>query len=108
MTEADDSQTAQDQPRCAPAAGSGASVYRWRAECPADDHELLKRLPAGELVKYQSLRIAPFPDTTSEAEVKSFTLEDMRNVMRQVPDGHVMVQTVQPKGLYTGERNYNL
>lgn len=35
-------------------------------------------------------------------------LENLRNIMRQVEDGHVMWQTVQPKHLYTGERNYKL
>ena len=108
MTESETSRTTQTQPRCAAATGLGASVYRWRAECPANNEALIKLLPHGELLKYQSLRLAPFPDTTSEAEVKSLTLEDMRNIMRQVPDGHVMAQTVQPKDLYTGERNYDL
>jgi hypothetical protein len=80
-------------------------VYRWRSECAADDAEVLKRIPSGELIKFESQPQNLAPDTLSEITVKSLTLEELRNIMRQVPDGHVMVQTVQPKHLYTGERN---
>lgn len=87
---------------------SASVVYRWRSECPHDDQELLKRLPKGEMLKFQSMREDPFPDTVNELTVKSLTLDELRDIMRQVEDGHVMVQTVQPKDLYTGERNYDL
>ena len=83
-------------------------VYRWRSECPADDQELLSRLPLGEMLKFESLRESPRPDTVNEITVRTLTLEQLRTIMRAMPDGHVMVQTVQPKDIYTGDRNYDL
>jgi hypothetical protein len=83
-------------------------VYCWRSECAADDHAVLKRLPVGEIIKYQTKRLEPFPDTVNELTVKTLTLEQLRNIMRKVEDGHVMVQTVQPQHLYTGERDDDL
>lgn len=83
-------------------------VYRWRSECSADDQKLLRRLPVGEMIQFQTMRLDPFPDTFNELTVKTLTLEQLRNIMRKVEDGHVMVQTVQPKHLYTGERDFDL
>ena len=34
------------------------------------------------------------------------TLVGLRNLIRKVPDGHVMLQTVAPVKNYTGERDY--
>jgi hypothetical protein len=83
-------------------------VYWWRSECVADDHELLKRLPVGEMIKFQTKRLDAFPDTISELTVKTLTLQQLRNIMRKVVDGHVMAQTVQPRHLYTGRRDFDL
>lgn len=84
-------------------------VYRWRAECPIDNERLLALLPPYELLKFDSvIQDARFPDTETELTVWSLSLEHLQDIMRQVPDGHIMVQTVQPKDRYTGERNYNL
>lgn len=52
-------------------------------------------------------RVHPFPDVdvtfTSELE-----LEDLRDYIRLIPDGHIMLQTLQPADSYTGERDHNL
>jgi len=36
------------------------------------------------------------------------SLDDFRNEMKKIVDGHVMVQTVELEKDYTGERNYKL
>ena len=36
------------------------------------------------------------------------SIDDLRNEMRTIPDGHVMIQTVALAEDYTGERNYKL
>lgn len=48
------------------------------------------------------------PEAETTIHIASLTLEEMRNLCRRVPDGHVMPQTIQPAGRYTGERNYDL
>lgn len=94
----------------------GEKVYRWVAECPIDDEELLKRIPSDELIEFRTVQRMPNAPTTptildcllSEAKVRSLTLDQLRDIMRDIPDGHVMVQTVQPKDRFTGERNFDL
>ena len=91
-------------------------VYRWRAECSVDDEELLKRIPSDELIEFRTVRKMPNAPITpnilecllSEVTLKSLTLDELRSIMRDIPDGHVMVQTVQPKDRYTGERDFHL
>ena len=46
-------------------------------------------------------------DNNVEIDV-NISLEQLRNAMRRVTDGLVMVQTVAPKDEYTGERNCSL
>ena len=87
---------------------TGDVVYRWRSECAHDNDEVLKRLPECERLRFQSLRQDPFPDTICELTADSITLEELRDLMREIEDGHVMVQTVQPKDHYTGERDFTL
>jgi hypothetical protein len=36
------------------------------------------------------------------------SLDELRGVLREVQDGHVMVQTVQPVDLYTGARDFTV
>ncbi len=80
--------------------------YRFRAECQVDVDEL-RRLIGTKLDRITIVNTAPYPDVEVEIET-SFSLDELRNLMRQVLDGHVMVQTVAPITEYTGERNYEL
>jgi hypothetical protein len=60
------------------------------------------------MIEFRTMRLDSLPDTINELTVNTLTLEQLRDIMRKVVDGHVMVQTVQPKHLYTGERDFDL
>lgn len=82
------------------------SVYRFRAECEHDVDEL-RRILGMRVTKIIKINEPPFPDVTVDVYSK-LSLEELRDAMRQVEDGHVMVQTVAPRATYTGERDYDL
>lgn len=81
-------------------------VYRFRAECQVDVDKL-RQILGRSIDKITIVNSSPFPDVELEIEV-NLSLEELRDAMRQVVDGHVMVQTVARKEKYTGERNYDL
>jgi hypothetical protein len=66
--------------------------YRFRAECQHDVDELI-RLIRAEPHKFFITITPPFPDLEVELVI-GLSLEELRDVMRRVEDGHVMVQTV--------------
>ncbi len=77
--------------------------YRFRAECRVDITKLQNRLPN---LRY-NLSIVPHAgvgDCEATLEI-ALPLEELRDVMRKVVDGHVMVQTLALTENYTGERN---
>lgn len=82
-------------------------VFRFRAECEPDVHALVGLLD-GRLVRLNVVRRTPFPDVVCDIELVGVCHEGIREICRQVVDGHVMVETIQPKELYTGEREYGL
>jgi hypothetical protein len=84
------------------------STFRFRAECEADTQALIAIVPEKSLVRFVSIREASYPDEFCEIEIHGFNLEAMREFCRSVTDGHVMLQTIQPKDAYTGERDYDL
>ena len=81
--------------------------YWYLAECNIDEVRLMLGLPREEVV---SVDIIETPDghIASQLTVRTLSLEQVRDCMRKVEDGHVMVQTVQPPHLYTGHRDYEL
>jgi hypothetical protein len=81
-------------------------VYRFRAECERDVNELRRRLGM-KLYRVTVTTEVPFPDAEVEIET-SLALEEIRDAMRRVVDGHVMVQTLARRSQYTGERDYDL
>jgi hypothetical protein len=83
-------------------------TFRFRAECEHDVKALLALIPSQSVVFFTSLQQAPFPDQICEIIVHNLNLAEMRDFCRAVADGHVMLQTIQPKAKYTGERNYDL
>lgn len=80
--------------------------FKFRAECYSDVERLLAVIPKKE-VKFSDI----FPDEVlPDVEViidlsDHLSLEDIRNYMRQVIDGRVMVETVQLEEKYTGDRD---
>lgn len=81
------------------------NIFRFRAECEHDISELVKILR--EKIVTISRTRGYFPDTVAEITT-SINLEEVRDAMRKVIDGHVMIQTVAFKEDYTGERDYEL
>lgn len=81
-------------------------AYRFRAECQRDVDEL-RRLLGLKFDRITIVNSPPFPDVEVELKVE-LSLEQLRDIMRRVVDGHVMVQTVALYDEYTGERNYDL
>jgi CHAT domain-containing protein len=80
--------------------------YRFRAECQADVDKL-RRILGTRLDKITIVNSPPFPDVEVEAEA-DLSLEELRDTMRRVVAGHVMVQTVARRNEYTGERDYDI
>jgi len=68
-------------------------------------HETRKRYK--RINKITILRDLRYPDVEVEIEV-DLSLKELRDIMRQIVDSHVMVQTVAQNDEYTGERNYDL
>ncbi len=82
------------------------SIYRFRAEVRSDADNLYRNI--ADKVEYVTMTIKPpFPDVEVEIET-DMSLNDLRDEMRAVPDGHVMLQTVATKNKYTGERDFSL
>lgn len=80
-------------------------IYRFRAECNHDVEELMKLI--GKNIMSITRTRGALPDTYVEFST-SLSLAQIRNAMRKVVDGHVMLQTVALKEDYTGERDYDL
>ena len=85
---------------------SSVPSYRFRAECE-QDVDVLRKILGIRVTKIIKVNEAPFPDTIVEVH-GDLSLEELRDAMRMVEDGHVMLQTVAPKDEYTGKRNYDL
>jgi hypothetical protein len=86
--------------------GHNQMRYKFRAECRHDYDCLLQILPTepnNEVIEPSD----GFPDIEVEFDL-NITIDKLRDLMREVEDGHVMVQTVMPIDEYTGDRNYDL
>ncbi len=78
--------------------------YKFRAECFHDIKELCGLLNLH--YELESVIITPdimFPDCVAEIRTP-LSLEDVREFMRHIPDGHVMVQSLQLPQNYTEDR----
>ncbi len=81
-------------------------VYKFRAECEHDIDKLKKILKGDYLV--WTITGQPFPPDRLVEIATALTLNEMHDAIRQVQDGHVMLQTISLKENYTGERDYDL
>ena len=83
------------------------TTFRFRAEVPGDVVDLLEVIPAEHVIRFASVRGHDhLPGEECEIMACGIGLEDLRDYCRQVVDGHVMVQTIQPIEDYTGERDF--
>jgi hypothetical protein len=90
------------------AAGKPGIAYRYRSEFAFDETELLRLLPKGEIIEHGSAKFRRRRGAECRLRLKSLKLEELRTIMRKVPDAHVMIQTLQHEALYTGVRNFDL
>lgn len=79
-------------------------LYKLRAECRVDVAAMIVAVP------FATMEIVPvhiegmdIPDV-EVTFTSSFGLDGIINLLRDIPDGHVMVETVNFFGLYNGER----
>lgn len=97
--------------------GYAPNIFSFRAECAHDVTEFIVAAhKAG--VPAVLTRVNPMmfnatdamPDTTAEVFSNGGTLEQMREVMRTIPDSHVMLQTLRQVPLKDNslEREYGL
>jgi hypothetical protein len=78
-----------------------STEYKMRAECAADLGRFLAQVTVNT---FAAERFENFPDM--EASFTSpLTLEQIRMLIAQIEDGHVMLETVSLAKDYTGERN---
>ena len=76
--------------------------YKFRAECISDVYAFAE---AATITKLDIRTDPHIPDV--EVYISSdLSLSQLREIASEVPDGHVMVQSINTKKLYTGERYY--
>jgi hypothetical protein len=87
--------------------GTAGTAYRFRAECPRDADLFLRAISRFIEPSWCTVPITFYPDV----EV-SFTLSadisprDLLWVASVIIDGHVLAQTLESDGRYTGERDF--
>lgn len=79
-----------------------------RSECMADYSnfraKLLKADPICAEIRLEQDRYGEIEAVFSA----NISFVEIRDILRQIPDGHVMLQTVNRADRYTGERNYDV
>jgi len=79
-------------------------AYKLRAEGAPDIAEFIS-IASPYLISYKMEHVG-VPDVEFEFET-NLTLDEVIEILKNVPDGHVMYQSVQPIADYTGERDDN-
>ena len=87
-------------------------TFKLRAETRTDVDNLLKLIPKSEkvqiLIETESITLKGqkflIPDVDLTIETDTLTLPQLKKFIEQVPDGHVMYETVKPLSKYTGIR----
>lgn len=94
-------------------ASTDPTTYSFRAECCVDSDDFIRQaILAG--IPLSIRQVVPLFDWSApDIKVEFATtasLEELRNIMRKVPDGHVMLQTLSPAVLAGNrlERDYDL
>ena len=80
--------------------------YKFRAECEYDVNELRMGLVMNCLKMVKTTDYY-FPDTVVDLYT-TLSLEEIKDEIRKINDGHVMLQTVAFAEVYTGERDFDL
>ena len=77
-------------------------TYKMRAEGVNDVFEFVRAM-GSNIKEYRIIGNTIIPDVEFEFETKK-SLHIVLNILRQIPDSHVMVETVKPISEYTGDR----
>lgn len=80
--------------------------YKFRAECLADVGEFFKAVNF-PYTRIEIVRAGTVPDCTVEFTTEGTSLDALRAIMADIPDGHVMRESVNLVAKYTGERYYH-
>jgi hypothetical protein len=83
---------------------TGGKTYKLRAEGLNDFLAFLQNDMYFK-IKYFTIEITGFPDVVVTFETNS-SLSEIKQKLKEVPDSHVMLETVKPVNEYTGEREY--
>jgi len=76
--------------------------FKMRAECTHDVTVFLSRVPVVSILIERDLDLM-YPDV-DVTFVTNVTLDNVRRCIAGIPDGHVMLETVELESNYTGER----
>ena len=76
-------------------------TYKFRAECIHDVLEFMKKAKFEYDVKIE--RKGLFPDVVVEVATKE-SIDSIVSIFKKIPDSHVILETIQTKKLYTGDR----
>lgn len=83
--------------------------YKLRADNDVDIALFIRALPAKERVRPFTLKyLKNFSGIEMAFEVTTMNLDDLRKMIRKIPDSTTMLQTVMPATLYTGNRNIDI
>lgn len=76
-------------------------TYKFRAECIYDVLEFMGKAKFQYDIKIE--RRGLFPDVVVEMSTKE-SMNNIKDIFSEIPDAHVILETIQPKKLYTGDR----
>lgn len=81
-------------------------AFKLRAECLNDVYNFLS---SNKCCHISSWVISKRIESDIELEFESvLSLNEITEILSEIPDAHVMIQTLSEKEFYTGTRNYNL
>lgn len=80
--------------------------FKLRADCITDWVAALERLSRNGLTEYCLTDRVPCAGPEITFRAIGMSLEQVRAILLEIPDGHVMAETVNHSLLYTGERSY--
>ncbi|MFL9611113.1 hypothetical protein ACKF11_13590 [Methylobacillus sp. Pita2] len=90
---------------------NSTNTFSCRAECQYDVDQLKLQLDAQAIANTMETKVMmqPFPDVGVELKLEN-SMDVVLDILRQIPDSHVMIQTLKAEPLGDNElkRNYNL
>ncbi len=78
--------------------------YKLRAGCEVDIRAFIKE-SRYDIINSKIDKDSHNPKLEFSSELE---LDEIKDILRKIEDGHVMLQTIQPIEKYTGERDYKL